>query len=248
MFTPHKRAKPSTKQVGDWKVIARYALEHGEKEAIEAYENEFDPNLTYNAKYSRIVRWIQWLKTGHEPVYRRPPVYGKEIDLELLKQFDMRRNANLSVDDSILRNLLINLLHAHRKSEMLKRHSFGPSWARRFYKRHGIASRVCTTKPRELPADFEEKKKKYLQIGADLLDRFKIPPQLVIGCDETAALLVNRAKKTRDRKGTKRVSVVGMGDDKIQVTVTLAANELGDVLPYQVIFAGTTARCHPPEN
>jgi hypothetical protein len=56
MFTPHKRAKPSTKQVGDWKVIARYALEHGEKEAIEAYENEFDPNLTYNAKYSRIVR------------------------------------------------------------------------------------------------------------------------------------------------------------------------------------------------
>jgi len=39
--------------------------------------------------------------------------------------------------------------------------------------------------------------------------------------------------------------VTGVGSDKAQVTLTLAITEAGDALNYQVIFEGTTDRCHP---
>lgn len=101
---------------------------------------------------------------------------------------------------------------------------------------------------RELPANFEVIKKEMIDIGTILLERYNIPARLVVNLDETAALLVNRAKRTRDRSGNKRVRVIGMGSDKAQITVTLIANESGEILDYQCIWGGKTARCHPPAN
>jgi hypothetical protein len=57
--------------------------------------------------------------------------------------------------------------------------------------------------------------------------------------------LVNHAKRTRCKKGTRRVRVVGVGEDKAQITATLGITGDGEVLPYQLIFAGKTVRCHP---
>jgi DDE superfamily endonuclease len=115
----------------------------------------------------------------------------------------------------------------------------------RFYKRHQLVSRVCTTKMRELPADFEAKKALYTKIGAELIYKYKVPPELVLNGDETAVLLVNRAKITRNTKGAKRVKILGIGDDKTQITATIFVAETGEVLPYQMIFQGVTNKCHP---
>jgi hypothetical protein len=71
---------------------------------------------------------------------------------------------------------------------------------------------------------------------------------LVINGDETNALFVNRARVTKDRCGNKRVRVIGVGSDKAQITSTLFANEEGDMLPYQNIWAGKTNKCHPPKH
>ena len=51
---------------------------------------------------------------------------------------------------------------------------------------------------REKLADFDQKREKYLKIGATLLFLHNVPPQLVINGDETAVMLVNRAKVTRN--------------------------------------------------
>ena len=59
---------------------------------------------------------------------------------------------------------------------------------------------------RELPGDFEAKKATYIMIGAE----YNVPPELVINGDETAVLLVNRAKVTRNTVGAKRVRILGM--------------------------------------
>ena len=69
---------------------------------------------------------------------------------------------------------------------------------------------------------------------------------MVVGLDETNALFVNRARATKDRAGNKRVRVIGVGSEKAQITTTLVANEEGDMLHYQNIWAGKTNRCHPP--
>lgn len=100
---------------------------------------------------------------------------------------------------------------------------------------------------REIPKDFEEKKRKYLRIGAELISRHRVPPELVINGDETAVLLVNRAKVTRNTAGAKRVRILGMGEDKAQITATIFATEAGSILPYQMIFQGKTDRVHPPK-
>ena len=124
-------------------------------------------------------------------------------------------------------------------------YSYTDSWAIRFYKRHNIVSRVATTKMREIPADFEVKKEKYIKIAADLIYQYQVPPELVINGDETAVQLVSRANRTRNSRGAKRVRLLGMGEDKAQITTTIFVTESGGVLPFQMIFEGKTDRCHP---
>ena len=44
--------------------------------------------------------------------------------------------------------------------------------------------------------------------------------------------------------GTKRVEIVGL-KDKHQITAVFCGTILGDFLPLQLIYKGTTSRCHP---
>ena len=73
----------------------------------------------------------------------------------------------------------------------------------------------------------------------------QVPAELVINGDETAVQLVSRANRTRNSRGAKRVRLLGMGEDKAQITTTIFVTESGDVLPFQMIFEGKTDRCHP---
>ena len=45
-------------------------------------------------------------------------------------------------------------------------------------------------------------------------------------------------------KGAKQVSLVGI-EDKREITAVLAVNMAGEMLPAQVIYGGSTERCHP---
>ena len=89
-------------------------------------------------------------------------------------------------------------------------HTFSDSWAYRFCKRHNLVSRVATTKMREAPADFEAKKGTYVKIGSQFIYQYKVPPTLVMNCDETAVQLVNISNRTWNEKGAKRVRVHGV--------------------------------------
>lgn len=235
----------------NWEDIASDAMVSGNYSTIKSFATEFK-GVTPTAAYQRLNTWKKDLhKERIEGTFKsRLPTYGAEIDKLILADVHATRSAGLSVDDDILRRYLIIHLTAAGKQGMLKdeggKHTYGPSWAKRFYKRHGLVLRVCTTKMRELPSDFEEKKSKYLRIGAELIYKYKVPPELVINGDETAVLFVNRAKVTRNVAGAKRVRILGIGEDKAQITTTIFVTEAGDVLPYQMIFQGKTDRVHPP--
>ena len=62
------------------------------------------------------------------------------------------------MDDTSLRLLLVGLSEENDKSYLLiennGKFSFEHSWARRFWKRHKLFSRVVTTKMRIPPANF----------------------------------------------------------------------------------------------
>jgi len=98
---------------------------------------------------------------------------------------------------------------------------------------------------RELPENFEELKESYTSIFSTVINKHSIPPELVIGGDETNILFVPRASFSYAVSGEKRVRVIGVGQDKAQITATIFATEAGDVLDAQMIFGGKTTRCLP---
>jgi hypothetical protein len=98
---------------------------------------------------------------------------------------------------------------------------------------------------REIPADFEVKKANYLSVATNIIRQLNIPKQLNYALDETNVMFVSRASRTRSKKGSKRVRLIGIGKDKAQITVTLAIVEEGRTLPPQYIFGGKTNACHP---
>ena len=240
--------KTWTKRPDNWVDIVEDANAYGSRQAIRSFEEEFE-GLTKKASMKKINRWQKDYKTKKTYFNVRIPAYGSVIDNLVLLDFQRRRACGLPVDNVILRrSLIVHLTEADLLDTLIEnggKYSYADSWAIRFYKRHKIVSRVATTKMREIPADFEIKKEAYVKVAAELIYEYQVPPQLVINGDETAVQLVSRANRTRNIRGAKRVRMLGMGEDKAQITTTIFVTENGDVLPFQMIFEGKTDRCHP---
>jgi len=64
-----------------------------------------------------------------------------------------------------------------------------------------------------------------------------------VNVDQTGLNLVPAASWTYEQRGATVVAVIG-AEDKRQITACLASSLYGDLLPLQLIFTGTTTRCH----
>jgi len=170
----------------NWLIIGEHASVYGNESAVHDFKIYFDESLSNEQIYFKVNVWRKDFINGKTELKLggQGPPYGKEIDMLLLKELDQRRDAGLSVDDFVLRKLLVGLLENFNLLTLLQenggRYKFGHGWAVRFYKRHNISVRVCTTKMREIPANFEQKKEVYLKVGAALIRKYSVPKSLVI--------------------------------------------------------------------
>ena len=71
-----------------------------------------------------------------------------------------------------------------------------------------------------------------------------IPPELIFNWDQTGINLVPTALWTLDKKGKKRIEIAGY-QDKRQITAVMCGSLVGKLLPFQLVYAGKTSRCHP---
>ena len=71
-----------------------------------------------------------------------------------------------------------------------------------------------------------------------------VPLSLIINWDHTATKIVPSSQWTMEKKGMKRVEIAGV-DDKQQITAIFACTLAGKFLPMQLIYQGTTTKCHP---
>ena len=200
------------------------------------------------AKRMALKRWASDVVHPKGP-HSRVCAIGAPCDNAIASQVQVRIENGLCVDDAILRNLAIAELKLRGEEALLRENggqlTLGSGWCQRFWKRHNLVARIPTTKMRGFPADFEAKKATYLRVGTSLIAEHNIPPDLVFGLDETSVQFVSNCKKTRAKKGVKKVRLLGIGEEKACITVTLCVTETGLVLPPQLIFCGKTARCHP---
>ena len=107
-----------------------------------------------------------------------------------------------------------------------------------FCKRRG------TKAAKKLPDDFQTLKAKYFKRTAAKVKQFNIHPQLIINNDETGVPIVPVSQWTLEETGSTSVPITGLDDKKI--TVLLLCTVCEDLLNPQLLYQGTTERCHPP--
>lgn len=73
---------------------------------------------------------------------------------------------------------------------------------------------------------------------------YNIHRELVINFDQLGLPILATNNKTWVKKGTKSVGVLG-GGDKRQITAVPVVTAAGQMIGIQLIFGGTTVKCHP---
>ena len=121
-------------------------------------------------------------------------------------------------------------------------------WAYSLLRRMKFVKRKATTsKSKHTVTNFEQLKKSFLDEVVTTVLMEEIPPELVMNWDQTGMKIVPSSSWTMNQSGAKRVDMIGVGD-KRQITAVFCGTLVGDFLPLQLIYAGTTSRCHPKFN
>ena len=118
------------------------------------------------------------------------------------------------------------------------------SWAKYFLGKINYVKRKATTKSKIAVTNFEMLKQQYLQDIKAVVELEDIPNQLIINWDQTGINYVPVSQWTMERKGSKRVEVIGL-NDKRQITAVFAGSLSGDFLPVQLVYQGKTSKCLP---
>jgi len=136
----------------NWESIVEYYVEssHNIDAILQQNDKEFQGYNSTQAK-KRVEEWVRNKKANIKVEYtQRQPVYGFEVDMQLLSDVEERTKLGLRIDAFILRGLLVALLTVHNKLDLLTtnngKNTFGDAWATRFYKRHKFKCRAATSK------------------------------------------------------------------------------------------------------
>lgn len=158
------------------------------------------------------------------------------LEKDLLQWITDQREKGLSVSTTKIR-IQAKLMARHMNIEDFKG---GPAWCYRFMKRAKISVRVRTTVGQQLPLDWQEKKEAFLKYIKDVIQDKKFMPSHVINMDETPLFFDCPANRTVDKTGTKTVSIITTGHERMAFTCVLACAANGDKLKPMIIFKRKT--------
>ncbi|KAE9393905.1 hypothetical protein BT96DRAFT_958958 [Gymnopus androsaceus JB14] len=95
-----------------------------------------------------------------------------------------------------------------------------------------------------LPENASELCKRSLFRIFHLIDHYDIPPKLHINMDQTGVGLMMTPKTTYAKKGSRQVDIHAT-DEKRSYTLCVALTPDGDLLPFQVVWSGSSVRSLP---
>ena len=118
-------------------------------------------------------------------------------------------------------------------------------WARGVLNSMDWVKRKVTTGKVEPSKQFLEEKKFTFQRSISMVVyNHDIPLEFILNLDQTPLSYVSPGKYTFNIKGSSNVHIKGI-DDKRQITATFAVSATGELLPFQLIYAGKTKKCLP---
>lgn len=236
--------------------IGKYAQLHGNKRAVSKFSESLGFTLSEATvrNFKREVR--KQVKGGQDlddissiPTKKRgrPLLLPEDIDELARKCIENLRACGSPVSSSIVLAATKGIV-AHKNCTLLKEHGghvdLKKSWAFSFLSRNGYVKRKATRTSQKVCNDFENIKATYLKQIRDTVETNNIPTSMVVNFDQTGTKMVPVSCWTLEVQGSKQIDMVGL-DDKRELTALLAVSLSGELLPPQVIYAGTTQRCHP---
>uniref|UniRef100_A0A1X7TEK1 DDE-1 domain-containing protein n=1 Tax=Amphimedon queenslandica TaxID=400682 RepID=A0A1X7TEK1_AMPQE len=108
----------------------------------------------------------------------------------------------------------------------------------------GFVKRKVSNAGKGLPTEYAELNEQFIADIAAKVILNDILSDLVINWDQTGLKIVPTGEWTMNLARDKIVPV-GKSADKREITAVLAATATGKYLPPQLLFMGTTTKCHP---
>ena len=241
-YTPEQRAK-----------IGRYAAENGVNVAARKFTKDLGRKVNESTVRGMKDSYLKELHTRANveclPKQQRgrPLLLGKEADMKVQAFIRAVRDSGGPISTTLV---LASAKGLFKKANPPILIEYGghlkleKSWARSILQRMNFTKRKGTKAARHRPEDFEIIQGKFHRRIARRVKKYKIPDALVINWDQTGVEVIPSGKWTMNQKGDKQVEIKGI-DDKRQYTALLACTLSGELLPPQILYQGTTDRCHP---
>jgi hypothetical protein len=106
------------------------------------------------------------------------------------------------------------------------------------------SERKATRAAQKLPDDWEQLcRRAFLRIAYGMKEE-DIPAELLVNSDQTQVVYAQGSKLTWTKTGSRQVTVVGE-DEKRAFTVVVSISNSGELLPFQAIYQGYTAKTCP---
>ena len=93
-------------------------------------------------------------------------------------------------------------------------------------------------------ANFVKIKEQYLLDIMATVTMEEIPYELILNWDQTGLYVVAGSKWTMEKQGSNHVEIAEK-DDKHQIIAVICGSLKGKLLPFQIIYQGTTKACIP---
>ena len=238
--------------------IGRYAAEMGVVAAARRFSKELsrpvNESTVRGMKKAYLLQLNQGADVNPGPITDlpqkcrgRPLLLGNEGDERVRKFVTALRDSGGPISTSIVIAATKGLL---RKCDPPLLKDFGgpiileKTWARSLLQRMNFTKRKGTKAAKHRPDDLDELGGKFYRRIGRRVRKLDIPDELIINWDQTAVEVIPCGNWTMNERGEKQVEIKGI-DDKRQYTALLACSLSGEMLPPQIIYQGTTERCHP---
>ena len=181
----------------------------------------------------------------------RSTLLPEDIDSKVMEMALSMRLSGAVVNYNVLIAIAKGLVIANDRTQLAEYGGtlkLGWKWCTSVFKRMKWSNRKSmTSKPILAPGLIKEVGYTFFKEISEAVHAANIPSELIINIDQTPLSFVLISKYTMNRTGEKTVPILGTSDYR-QITGTFAVTMHGKFLPMQLIYKGSTDRCHPPYN
>ena len=173
---------------------------------------------------------------------------GNELDQRVVDYLLATRETGGVVNSRVVISTAIGVAQVLQPSLLQVNGGFlGPdskAFAKSLLSRMNFSKRKGTKTAKKVPDNLDDLHRRFVKDIKDTMEKEKIPKEMVINFDETGVPIVPQSQWTMAEQGAKQVPLTAL-DDKRQITAVLACSMSGKLLPPQLLYQGTTERCHP---